>query len=198
MGSLAMMEVVQVVSMAGLGGSGASLGSCSTSSSSFSSGLMVRGSDLRRSNRGVGVNGVRASMVHVQSGEDSRRSVFGRGSVSLRASTRLDVRAQATKQTFSSFDDMLQNCGIPVLVDFYAVWCGPCQMMVPILNEVSSALQDKVRVVKIDTEKYPDLASRFNIQALPTLVLFKNGQVADRIEGVLRSEELVNRIQKVL
>jgi len=177
-----------VVSMAGLS-NGASLVS---GSSSVSVRLSIRQSDQRP--RAAMLSGnVRASLP----AEDPRRSAFGQGAVCSR-STRFDVRGQASKKTFSSFDDMLQNCGVPVLVDFYAVWCGPCQMMVPILNEVSKALKDKVRVVKIDTEKYPDLASRFNIHALPTLVLFKNGQVADRVEGALRAEDLVNRIQKTL
>lgn len=93
---------------------------------------------------------------------------------------------------------MLENSKVPMLVDFYATWCGPCQMMVPILSEVSNIMQDKLRVVKIDTEKYPELASRFNIRALPTMVLFKGGKVADRIEGALRAEDIIDRISKVL
>nr|GMD50129.1 thioredoxin Y1, chloroplastic [Ipomoea batatas] len=64
------------------------------------------------------------------------------------------------KETFSSFDDVLENSDKPVLVDFYATWCGPCQFMVPILNDVGNAMKDKIQVVKIDTEKYPSIADR--------------------------------------
>ncbi|MHC5727330.1 MAG: thioredoxin, partial [Nostoc sp.] len=91
----------------------------------------------------------------------------------------------ATKKEFNSFEEMLSASDVPVLVDFYAEWCGPCQMMVPILEKVNSELKDRLRIVKIDTEKYTDLASQYKISALPTLVLFKQGQPVERIEGVM-------------
>ncbi len=69
----------------------------------------------------------------------------------------------STKKQFNSFEDMLSGADVPVLVDFYADWCGPCQMMAPILDQVNSQLQGKIRVVKIDTEKYPALASQYQI-----------------------------------
>ncbi|KAH9620322.1 hypothetical protein KSS87_001145 [Heliosperma pusillum] len=87
---------------------------------------------------------------------------------------------EAKKQTFSSFDELLMNSEKPVLVDFYVTWCGPCQLMVPILEKVSATLDDKVQVVKIDTEKYPALANKYKIEALPTFILFKNGEPFDR------------------
>ncbi|KAL6511943.1 hypothetical protein OROGR_021540 [Orobanche gracilis] len=84
------------------------------------------------------------------------------------------------KQSFSSFDELLEKSDKPVLVDFYATWCGPCQFMVPILDEVSGKMIDKIQVVKIDTEKYPSVASKYQIEALPTFVLFKDGKPYDR------------------
>ncbi|XP_057823634.2 thioredoxin Y, chloroplastic isoform X2 [Cryptomeria japonica] len=111
-----------------------------------------------------------------------RHSILnGRPSVTGRHSN-LRVQA-AAKQTFSSFDEMLEKSEQPVLVDFYATWCGPCQYMVPILEDVGRRMKDKIRVVKIDTEKYPSLASRYDVQALPTFILFKNGQPFDRLVG---------------
>lgn len=104
----------------------------------------------------------------------------------------------ATKQQFSSFDDLLAQSEVPVLVDFYATWCGPCQMMAPILDQVNTQLKGKLKVVKIDTDRYPQIASQHQIYALPTLVLFKNGQAADRIEGVLVADDLVQRLQPQL
>lgn len=100
----------------------------------------------------------------------------------------------AVKKQFASFQDLLAETELPVLVDFYATWCGPCQMMAPILEDVNKQMRDQLRIVKIDTDKYPHLASQYGIQALPTLVLFRNGQVSDRIEGVLPAHELINRI----
>uniref|UniRef100_A0A0C9S6C4 TSA: Wollemia nobilis Ref_Wollemi_Transcript_15155_953 transcribed RNA sequence n=1 Tax=Wollemia nobilis TaxID=56998 RepID=A0A0C9S6C4_9CONI len=105
---------------------------------------------------------------------------------------------QAGNQTFSSFDDMLQKSEQPVLVDFYATWCGPCQYMVPILEDVGRRLKDKIRVVKINTENYPSIASRYGVQALPTFILFRNGQPFDRLEGALPADQLVSWIEKIL
>lgn len=104
----------------------------------------------------------------------------------------------AVKKKFSSFQDMLTESDCPVLVDFYADWCGPCRMMAPILQDVSRQLKSKIKIVKIDTEKYPNLASQYHIQALPTLVLFKGGKPADRIEGVMGADSLVQHLQPLL
>jgi thioredoxin len=104
----------------------------------------------------------------------------------------------AVKKQFSSFQDLLESSSVPVLVDFYATWCGPCQMMSPILEQVSASLRDRLQVVKIDTDKYPRLASQYEIQALPTLVLFKNGQPSEKIEGVLQASQLIQYLESVL
>ncbi|KAJ0255986.1 Thioredoxin Y1 [Hirschfeldia incana] len=118
---------------------------------------------------------------------------------SLSSSTRSTPRAiEAKKQTYDSFDDLLVNSDKPVLVDFYATWCGPCQFMVPILSEVSATLKDKIQVVKIDTEKYPSIANKYKIEALPTFILFKDGEPCDRFEGALAAKQLVQRIEDSL
>lgn len=104
----------------------------------------------------------------------------------------------ATKKQFNSFDEMLSDSDVPVLVDFYAEWCGPCQMMGPILEQVNAQLKDRLRIVKIDTENYVELANQYRIEALPTLMLFKQGQPVDRIEGVLQAPQLVQRLQGLL
>ncbi|MEL6776920.1 MAG: thioredoxin [Cyanobacteria bacterium J06597_16] len=104
----------------------------------------------------------------------------------------------AVKQEFSSFDEMISGSDEPILVDFYADWCGPCQMMSKILGQVGTELKGEVKIVKIDTEKYPEIASKHSIHALPTLVLFKQGQPVDRIEGVLTADQLKGRVRGVL
>ncbi|KAI5074466.1 hypothetical protein GOP47_0010427 [Adiantum capillus-veneris] len=107
-------------------------------------------------------------------------------------------RIQSAKKTYSSFDDLLNTSDTALLVDFYATWCGPCQFMVPILDDVGRALKDKLRIVKIDSEKYPTIASRYGVQALPTMILFQNGQPIDRLEGALSAPDLIKRIEGVL
>ncbi|NJM96347.1 MAG: thioredoxin [Phormidesmis sp. RL_2_1] len=104
----------------------------------------------------------------------------------------------AVKQQFNSFDEMISGSDEPLLVDFYADWCGPCQMMAKILTQVGAEMKGEVKVVKIDTEKYPQIASQHQIHALPTLILFDQGQPIDRIEGVLTAEQLTNRVRGVL
>ncbi|RDX74462.1 Thioredoxin Y1, chloroplastic, partial [Mucuna pruriens] len=90
---------------------------------------------------------------------------------------------RAKKQTYNSFDDLLANSEKPVL------------FMVPILNEVSTRLKDKIQVVKIDTEKYPSIADKYRIEALPTFIMFKDGEPYDRFEGALTADQLIQRIE---
>ena len=103
-----------------------------------------------------------------------------------------------TKKTFNSFQDLLANSEVPLLVDFYASWCGPCQMMAPVLEQVKSQTKNKLQVVKINTEKYPQLASTYHINALPTLVIFEEGQPVKRIEGYRNAPQLLQELQSVL
>ena len=104
----------------------------------------------------------------------------------------------AVKQQFGSFEELVSGSDKPVLVDFYADWCGPCQMMAKILKEVSPQMKDEIKIAKVDTEKYPELASKHKIHALPTMVLFKDGEPVDRIEGVLTADQLASRVRGVL
>ena len=102
----------------------------------------------------------------------------------------------AIKKNFSSFQELLDSSSLPVLVDFYATWCGPCQMMSPILEQVGARLKNKLKVVKIDTDKYPNLGSQYQIQALPTLVLFVAGSPVEKIEGVRSAEDIISILQR--
>ena len=104
----------------------------------------------------------------------------------------------AVKKQFSSFEDLLESSNVPVLVDFYATWCGPCQMMAPILEQVGATLRDRLQVVKIDTDKYPNLASKYQIKALPTQHLFKEGQPAEKIEGVQQAPQLIQHLNTLI
>lgn len=89
----------------------------------------------------------------------------------------------------SSFQNLI-NSDKPVLVDFYAEWCGPCKMMAPILKEVKNKLGDSVTIIKVDVDKNPDAARQFNVQGVPTLIVFKKGEVKWRQSGVVQSRQL--------
>ncbi|WP_404790665.1 thioredoxin [Altericista sp. CCNU0014] len=104
----------------------------------------------------------------------------------------------AVHKEFASFEDLIASAEKPLLVDFYATWCGPCRMLAPILDQVQALMKGKLQIVKIDTDRYPDLASHYEIHALPTMVLFKQGQPVERIEGVMPPEQLVERLTPLL
>lgn len=82
----------------------------------------------------------------------------------------------------------------PVLVDFFAEWCGPCKMMSPILKEVKDALQDKVLILKIDVDKNQSIAAKYQVRGVPTLILYKEGKQVWRQSGVVQKNDLVNLI----
>lgn len=89
----------------------------------------------------------------------------------------------------TSFEDLIQSAQL-VLVDFTASWCGPCKMMAPNLEELKKDMGDAVRVVKIDVDRNPQVASQFSVQSVPTLILFKNGQRVWRQSGLLPASQL--------
>ncbi len=95
----------------------------------------------------------------------------------------------------ANFKDIIKG-DIPVLVDFSAEWCGPCKMMVPILDQVKNELGDKVKVVKIDVDKNQALAGAYNVRGVPTLMVFKNGKQVWRESGLRQAAELVEILRR--
>jgi thioredoxin 1 len=86
----------------------------------------------------------------------------------------------------------------PVVVDFHALWCGPCKAQSPILKEVASELGDRIRVIKIDVDRNGEIASRYGIQSVPTLMIFRNGEIKYKQAGVHNKSQLINILNKTL
>ena len=97
----------------------------------------------------------------------------------------------------SKFNELI-NSDVPVLVDFYATWCGPCKTMSPILDEVAKQVQGKAKVIKVDVDKNQQAAAAYQVRGVPTLILFKNGKQIWKQSGVVPASELVNLINQNL
>ncbi len=95
----------------------------------------------------------------------------------------------------ANFNDII-NSDKPVLVDFFATWCGPCQTMAPILQEVAQAVGDTARIIKIDVDQNPNVAAQYQIRGVPTLILFKNGKILWQQSGVVPGQQLKQVIQQ--
>ncbi len=93
-----------------------------------------------------------------------------------------------------SFQDILQGSQ-PVLVDFYAEWCGPCKMMPPVLKQLQERMNGRLRILKMDVDKNPAIAQNFGIQGVPTLILFKQGAVLWRQSGAMNTAQLENALR---
>ncbi|MFP7721705.1 thioredoxin TrxC [Lysobacter sp. A3-1-A15] len=93
------------------------------------------------------------------------------------------------------FDKVAMRGDLPVLVDFWAPWCAPCQAMAPEFQRAASALEPRVRLAKVDTEAVPDLGSRFGIRGIPTLILFRQGREVARQSGAMSQSQIVNWVR---
>ena len=97
-----------------------------------------------------------------------------------------------------NFEQEVTKSSVPVLVDMWAAWCGPCRIIAPVVEELAGKYQGKMKMGKLNVDDYPALAGQFRIMNIPTLLLFKGGSEVDRIVGVVPKEELTRRIERVI
>mmetsp|Transcript_29530 Transcript_29530/g.78543 ORF Transcript_29530/g.78543 Transcript_29530/m.78543 type:complete len:162 (+) Transcript_29530:21-506(+) len=97
--------------------------------------------------------------------------------------------------TTAEFEEEIQDCSTPILVDVMAVWCGPCQLMAPQLEEVAKRLEGKCRVLKVDSDEEPDVANTLQIRGLPTILLINDMSIIMRAEGALMADELEQLVE---
>lgn len=106
--------------------------------------------------------------------------------------------SQVPEATDNSFDDDVLKAELPVLVDFGAEWCGPCKQMAPIVDKLASEYEGRVKFYKVDADRSPSVTARFNVNALPTVILFKSGKRGESFTGVVPQGDLITSLNKAL
>ena len=101
----------------------------------------------------------------------------------------------AIKVTGDNFEAEVLKSSVPVLVDFWAEWCGPCRMVLPIVDEIAVEMAGQAKVCKVNVDDSPDLAGQFDVASIPTLLIFKNGQVVDQMVGALPKVRLLEKLK---
>ena len=104
----------------------------------------------------------------------------------------------ALELTDANFEELVMNSDKPVLVDFWAVWCGPCRMVGPVVDEISNDYEGKAIVGKVDVDNNPEVASKFGIRNIPTILFLKNGEIVDKQVGAVQNNTLAEKLDAMM
>lgn len=118
----------------------------------------------------------------------------GRAPVCGRCKTPLTLTTKPVVVTDASFANLVERAPLPVLVDFWAAWCGPCRAIAPVIEELAKELSGRVRVAKLDVDANPQSAARFQVRSIPTLLIFQSGREVDRLVGVVPKADILRRL----
>lgn len=106
--------------------------------------------------------------------------------------------SEVTEVKEADFKEVVLDSDVPVLVDFWAPWCGPCRMVAPVVEEIAQQYEGKVKVVKLNTDENPQIASQYGIRSIPTLMIFKDGEKQETVVGAVPKTTLSNALEKHL
>lgn len=103
--------------------------------------------------------------------------------------------SKAINVNSTNFSQEVLQSSIPVLVDFWAQWCGPCRMVLPMIEEIAVEVDGQAKVCKVNVDEAQDLAAQYNVMSIPTLIIFKNGQIVDQMMGALPKPALIDKLK---
>ena len=126
------------------------------------------------------------------------RLAEGRRPLCGRCRTPLPVAGKPVTVTDATFAAEVERSPLPVVVDLWAAWCGPCRIIAPVIDELAAAMAGRARFAKLNIDENPATATRFNVRSIPTLLVFKEGREVDRIVGVVPKSELTRRLSRVI